>query len=162
METLHTLLFVLQVLVAVALIVFILIQHGRGADAGAAFGSGSSSTVFGSQGATGFLSKVTTILAIIFLGNSLLLAYLATQSIRQKPASLLDNSAVVIEQEAAETKQDIPAIETEQQDMPAISGTEMETEQEDMPAIQVEQDIPLIIEQQSDMQDSDLPELPTK
>ena len=86
--------------VAVALIGFILIQHGKGADAGAAFGSGSSATVFGSQGAGNFLTRVTTVLAVIFLGNSLLLAYLATQQIRTAPASLLDQPAAIIEQEA--------------------------------------------------------------
>jgi preprotein translocase subunit SecG len=113
METVHTLLFVLQVLVGVALIGFILIQHGKGADAGAAFGSGSSSTVFGSQGSGGFLTKVTTVLAIIFLSNSLLLAYLATQSLQEVPTSLLDQPGVVVEQETME--QDIPAAVIEEQ-----------------------------------------------
>lgn len=108
METIHTLLFVLQVLVAVALIGFILIQHGKGADAGAAFGSGSSSTVFGSQGASSFLTRVTTVLAIIFLGNSLLLAYLATQDIRQVPTSLLDDPEAMVEEQLIE--QDIPEV----------------------------------------------------
>ena len=79
MESIYTLLFILQVVVAVVLIVFVLIQHGKGADAGAAFGSGSSSTVFGSQGSSSFLTKVTTFLAIVFLANSLLLAYLTSQ-----------------------------------------------------------------------------------
>ena len=100
MDTVQTLLFILEVVVAVALIGFILIQHGKGADAGAAFGSGSSATVFGSQGAGNFLTRVTTVLAVIFLGNSLLLAYLATQQIRTAPASLLDQPAAIIEQEA--------------------------------------------------------------
>lgn len=100
MDTVQTLLFILEVVVAVALIGFILIQHGKGADAGAAFGSGSSATVFGSQGAGNFLTRVTTVLAVIFLGNSLLLAYLATQQIRTAPASLLDQPAVIIEQAA--------------------------------------------------------------
>jgi len=126
METTHTLLFVLQVLVAVALIGLILIQHGKGADAGAAFGSGSSSTVFGSSGSSSFLTKFTTVLAIVFLGNSLLLAYLASQNIQQVPTSLLDQPGVVMEQEA------------------------------------VEQDIPAVIEEQSDALDSDLPSLPTE
>lgn len=126
METTHTLLFVLQVLVAVALIGLILIQHGKGADAGAAFGSGSSSTVFGSSGAASFLTKLTTGLAVVFLGNSLLLAYLATQNIQEVPTSLLDQPGIVLEQEA------------------------------------VEQDIPAVIEEQSDVQDSDLPSLPTQ
>lgn len=115
METTHTLLFVLQVLVAVALIGLILIQHGKGADAGAAFGSGSSSTVFGSSGSASFLTKFTAGLAFVFLGNSLLLAYLATQNIQQAPSSLLDQPGVVMEQQAVE--QDIPAAIEEQSDI---------------------------------------------
>ena len=106
MGTLHTLLFVLQVLVAVVLIGFILIQHGKGADAGAAFGSGSSSTVFGSQGSGSFLTKVTAVLVFIFLSNSLFLGYLASKSIKQTPASLLDQPGVVLQQDKPE--QDIP------------------------------------------------------
>jgi preprotein translocase subunit SecG len=104
MESIYTLLFVLQVVVAVALIGFVLIQHGKGADAGAAFGSGSSSTVFGSQGSGSFLTKVTTFLAILFLANSLLLAYLSTQKIREAPVSLLDTPASVVEQEEVTTE----------------------------------------------------------
>lgn len=115
METVHTLLFVLQVLVAVALIGIILVQHGKGADAGAAFGSGSSSTVFGSQGSGNFMTKVTTVLAVIFLSNSLFLAYLASQSLSETPMSLLDQVEAVVEQEAVE--QDIPvSIEQQSQD----------------------------------------------
>ena len=112
MDTVQTLLFILEVVVAVALIGFILIQHGKGADAGAAFGSGSSATVFGSQGAGNFLTRVTTVLAVIFLGNSLLLAYLATQQIRTAPTSLLDRPAAVIEQEAP-PRETPPAVEQE-------------------------------------------------
>lgn len=104
METTQTLLFVLQVLVSVALIGLILIQHGKGADAGAAFGSGSSSTVFGSSGAASFLTKFTTGLAVVFLANSLLLAYLATQNIQQAPTSLLDQEGVVQQVEETEQK----------------------------------------------------------
>lgn len=126
METTHTLLFVLQVLVAVALIGLILVQHGKGADAGAAFGSGSSSTVFGSSGATSFLTKVTAGLAFVFLSNSLLLAYLATENIKTEPTSLLDQPGVVLQQEA------------------------------------VEKDIPAMTEEQTDMQDSDIPNLPAQ
>ena len=89
MQTLQTLLFVLQIIVAVALIGFVLIQHGKGADTGAAFGSGASSTVFGSRGSGNFLTRTTTVLATIFLGNSLLLGYLASDMVRHK-GSLLD------------------------------------------------------------------------
>ncbi len=113
METVHTLLFVLQVLVAVALIGIILVQHGKGADAGAAFGSGSSSTVFGSQGSGNFMTKVTTVLAVIFLCNSLFLAYLATQSLAEAPTSLFDQVETVAE-EAVD--QDMPAVIEQLQD----------------------------------------------
>ncbi len=114
MESTQTLLFVLQVLVAVALIGLILIQHGKGADAGAAFGSGSSSTVFGSSGSASFLTKLTAGLAFVFLANSLLLAYLATQNIQEAPTSLLDQPGVVMEQQVLE--QDMPAAIEEQSD----------------------------------------------
>jgi preprotein translocase subunit SecG len=91
-ETLQTLLFVLQVLVAMALIGFILIQHGKGADAGAAFGSGASATVFGASGSGNFMTRATTILALVFLANSLALAYLATQR-TVEPVSLMQQQA---------------------------------------------------------------------
>lgn len=94
METVHTVLLVLQVLVAVSLIGLILIQHGKGADAGAAFGSGASHTVFGAQGSGNFLSRTTAILAFIFLSNSLGLAYLASQRV-QSSRSLMDQPVVV-------------------------------------------------------------------
>lgn len=79
METLQTLLLALQVLCAVSLIGFILIQHGKGADAGAAFGSGASTTVFGASGSGNFLTKTTTALAVVFLLNSLALAWIAKE-----------------------------------------------------------------------------------
>lgn len=71
----HTVLVVIQVLVAVSLIGLVLIQHGKGADAGAAFGSGSSGTVFGARGAANFLSRATAWLATVFFAISLALAY---------------------------------------------------------------------------------------
>ena len=71
METLQALLLVVQVICALSLIGFILIQHGKGADAGAAFGSGASTTVFGASGSGNFLTKTTTALAFVFLINSL-------------------------------------------------------------------------------------------
>jgi preprotein translocase subunit SecG len=72
----YTFLVVVQVLTAVALIGLILIQHGKGADAGAAFGSGASGTVFGSRGSANFLSRATAWLATVFFSTSLALAYI--------------------------------------------------------------------------------------
>jgi preprotein translocase subunit SecG len=72
----YTILVIAQVLVAIGLIGLVLIQHGKGADAGAAFGSGASGTVFGSRGSANFLSRSTAWLAAIFFCLSLALAYL--------------------------------------------------------------------------------------
>ena len=79
METLQALLLVVQVVCAIALIGFILIQRGKGADAGVAFGSGASATVFGASGSSNFLTKTTTALAFVFLVNSLVLAWMAKE-----------------------------------------------------------------------------------
>src|SRR5437016_6315902 len=76
---LHTVLAVVQVLVAIIVIGLILLQQGKGADAGAAFGSGASGTVFGARGSANFLSRATAILATVFFAVSLSLAYLATE-----------------------------------------------------------------------------------
>lgn len=75
---LYTILVVIQVLVAVTLIGLILLQHGKGADAGAAFGSGASGTVFGASGSANFLSRATAALATVFFAVSLSLAYLVS------------------------------------------------------------------------------------
>lgn len=80
----HTLILVAHVVVAVALIALVLLQQGKGADAGAAFGSGSSSTMFGSQGSASFLSRTTAILATAFFMTSLTLAYFSTQTVQSK------------------------------------------------------------------------------
>lgn len=85
---LYGILLVVQVVVAVALIALVLMQHGKGADAGAAFGSGASATVFGARGSANFLSRSTAILAVIFFVNSLSLAYLAASG--PEARSLID------------------------------------------------------------------------
>jgi len=72
----YTVLMVVQLLVGISLIALVLIQHGKGADAGAAFGSGASGTVFGARGAANFLSRSTAWLAAVFFIVSLALAYL--------------------------------------------------------------------------------------
>lgn len=89
---LQTILLVLHVIVAIALIAFILLQQGRGATTGAAFGSGASSTVFGSRGSASFLSRTTSVLAIVFFSNCLLLAFLGGQN-RAGPQSVLEQLA---------------------------------------------------------------------
>lgn len=77
---LYNILMVVHVVIAVAMISLILLQHGKGADAGAAFGSGASGTVFGSRGSGSFLSHTTAWLAVVFFLTSLSLAYLASSN----------------------------------------------------------------------------------
>ncbi len=85
---------VLHVLVALAIIGLVMIQRGRGADAGAGFGGGSSNTFFGARGAATFLSKTTAIMAAVFFSTSLALAYLADRK-DNKPVDIMDGPANV-------------------------------------------------------------------
>ncbi len=103
---LHEIIVIVHVLLCVSLIGLILIQHGKGADAGAAFGGGASGTVFGSQGATSFLSRTTAILATLFFITSLSLAYFSIQKIEKKPKSVLESAPqeVVIDSEVPSTE----------------------------------------------------------
>jgi len=73
----HLLLVIVHVIVCIALIMIVLLQTGKGADIGAAFGGGGSQTLFGSTGASTFLSKATTMAAVVFMFTSLGLAYMS-------------------------------------------------------------------------------------
>jgi len=97
---LHNVILVIHVLVAIGVVGLVLIQQGKGADAGAAFGGGASSTVFGSQGSGSFLTRATGVLATIFFITSLTLAYLSTQNVN--PTSVVDT--------VKEQKADVPAV----------------------------------------------------
>ena len=88
---LRTILTFLQVVSAVGIVGLVLLQRGKGADAGAGFGAGASGTVFGARGASTGLSRMTAIFAAIFMLNSLALTYLFQRDARGVPApSLLD------------------------------------------------------------------------
>ncbi len=76
----QTLVLVLHILAAAAIVVLVLLQHGKGADMGAAFGSGSAGSLFGSAGAANFLSRTTAILAAVFFLTSLGLTYFSAPS----------------------------------------------------------------------------------
>jgi preprotein translocase subunit SecG len=111
----YTVLMVVQVLAAVSLIGLVLLQHGKGADAGAAFGSGASSTVFGSRGSANFLSRMTAWLATVFFAVSLALAYLV-HGTSQEAASVVDK---IQQGEPATVAGDDPAVVPEAQEPPA-------------------------------------------
>jgi preprotein translocase subunit SecG len=82
------------VLSAFAIVGLVLLQRGKGADAGAGFGAGASGTVFGARGATTGLSRMTAVFAAIFMINSLCLTYLFQRDARAQPESLLDKVPV--------------------------------------------------------------------
>ncbi len=85
MAWLTTLLIVVQVIAAIAVIVLVLLQHGKGADMGAAFGGGASGSLFGATGSANFLSRSTGVVATVFFLATLGLAYTSTEI--KRPAS---------------------------------------------------------------------------
>src|SRR5687768_18214620 len=87
---LRTILTIVQVLSGFSIVALVLLQRGKGADAGAGFGAGASGTVFGARGATTGLSRMTAIFAAVFMLNSLCLTYLFQRDVRAAPESLLD------------------------------------------------------------------------
>jgi preprotein translocase subunit SecG len=88
----QNLILIVHMLAAACIIILVLLQHGKGADAGAGFGGGASGTVFGSQGSTPFLMKLTAALALIFFVTSLTLAYRSAHENQNKVADAQVNS----------------------------------------------------------------------
>lgn len=107
MNWLHTALVFAHLLFATAIVALVLLQRGKGADAGAGFGAGASGTVFGARGSASFLSRSTAMLATAFIITSLSLAYLGSND--QAPSSVLDRVNVP----APAPANDLPAIPAE-------------------------------------------------
>jgi len=99
-------------LIALSIIILVLVQRGKGAEAGAAFGAGASGTVFGSRGSTSFFSRATALLATAFFATSLTLAYISSQT-SGAPESL-------IEEVLTEEAEAIPATEQAEDLVPAL------------------------------------------
>ncbi|WP_022950814.1 preprotein translocase subunit SecG [Leucothrix mucor] len=123
---LYNILLIVQLVVSLGIIGLVLMQHGKGADAGAAFGGGggggASGSVFGSQGSGNFLSRSTAILATVFFVNSLLLAWLVahpeggTQSVVE---SVVTSTSQAPEKAVPSAPSDVP--------VPAAASTPAET-----------------------------------
>src|SRR3954462_2302723 len=93
MQVWSNLLFILQILSAMAMIGLVLIQHGKGADMGASFGSGASGSLFGATGSANFLSRSTAVCALVFFVATLYLAYSANDRPKATTGSVLDRPA---------------------------------------------------------------------
>lgn len=91
-NSMFSVILVFHILVGVAIIALVLLQHGKGADMGAAFGSGASGSLFGASGSANFLSRTTAVLAAVFFLTSLGLSYLAVGS-RASSSSVMEGVA---------------------------------------------------------------------
>ena len=133
METIQKAALITHTLIALGIIALVLLQRGKGADAGAAFGAGASGTVFGARGSGSFFSRATAILATAFFASSLTLAYLSSQR-SAGPESLLEDAAIVEEQveEAPVINEEMPV-----SDMPSL---ELSDDEPAIPAL--EEDVP--------------------
>ncbi len=110
---LETVVVVLHLLGALGVVALVLLQQGKGADAGASFGAGASNTVFGGQGSSTFLSKFTAILAACFFITSLGLGYFAKEKAHQLTQVGLPNPAV-LEVKQKPAADDVPVLEGQQ------------------------------------------------
>ena len=137
----QTTVLIAHTLIAIGIIVLVLLQRGKGADTGAAFGAGASGTVFGSRGSTSFFSRTTAILATAFFATSLALAWISSQTVSGGPDSLIEDvlgDAPADVPEAAPADEAVPALpEAEDTASEAIDASvpplEPETAEESAP-----------------------------
>ncbi len=131
MENIQKAVLIGHTVIALLIIILVLLQRGKGADAGAAFGAGASGTVFGARGSGSFFSRATAVCATLFFVSSLTLAYLSSQR-PSAPSSLLEDAAVIeadVDTEALpESGDDMPT-----SDLPSLEPTDDSLE---MPAIE--------------------------
>ncbi|MEH6580073.1 MAG: preprotein translocase subunit SecG [Amphritea sp.] len=109
----ETLVLAVHVLLAAGIIALVLLQQGKGAEAGASFGSGASQTVFGSQGTGSFLGRMTAVLAICLFATSFVLAVYA----KDKASTVTDAgipAAELIESSAEQVEEQLPTLENQQ------------------------------------------------
>ena len=124
MENVNSLLSIAQVLLSVSLIALVLMQHGKGADAGAAFGGGASASVFGARGSGNFLSKATGIIATLFFIVCMSLAYVSSN--REAPGSVM--------QSVTEIEQGSQSVNSgESSDLPPAEGSNEVNKNSDLP-----------------------------
>ena len=131
MENIQTTVLIVHTLIALGIIALVLLQRGKGAEAGAAFGAGASGTVFGARGSTNFFSRTTAILATAFFATSLTLAYISSQR-SGSPDSLIEDVAI------EETTGQAPEAVIPDDDVPALPGmdsAEPDADDVDVPSL---------------------------
>ncbi|MGI9249181.1 MAG: preprotein translocase subunit SecG [Woeseiaceae bacterium] len=133
MDTLQKAVLITHTLIALLIIVLVLLQRGKGADAGAAFGAGASGTVFGARGSSSFFSRATAVCATAFFVSSLTLAYLSSQG-SVAPTSLLEDAPAVEAEAEADTAPEL-SDEMPVSDLPSLEPTE---DPVDLPSLEEE------------------------
>jgi preprotein translocase subunit SecG len=129
MDTIQKAVLIGHTLIALLIIVLVLLQRGKGADAGAAFGAGASGTVFGARGSGSFFSRATAVCATAFFVTSLTLAYLSSQNYAA-PSSVIDDVPEV-EEAIDAVESGMPALETGD-----AAGDDLADDAADMPALE--------------------------
>ena len=137
---------IFHVLIAIAMVAFILVQRGPGATAGAAFGSGASGTVFGSRGAGSFLSRTTWILATLFCLISLTMAVVVSRGVATPEADLgVVATPVEVDQPSADLVPDTPILDDTGQgsDLPVLDTADDAPSSGDLPTLDQEAPEPI-------------------
>jgi len=138
-----SILLVIQILVSVSIITLVLLQQGKGADMGAAFGSGASGTVFGARGSGSFFTRATGILAMVFFINCLLIASPLVRETTKPDESLAER----IEQQATQQQKATEAAATGEaleqrmageEDVPAVVTDQLPDDKSEVPAVPAE------------------------
>jgi preprotein translocase subunit SecG len=148
----------IQILVSVSIIALVLLQQGKGADMGAAFGSGSSGTVFGARGSGSFFTRATGFLAAVFFINCLLIASPLVRETGETEETLADRieQQETLQQEAAERAAIGEVLENQQageEDFPAAITGQLPGEESDVPAV---------ISEQLPAEETDVPGVPAE
>ncbi|WP_312510985.1 preprotein translocase subunit SecG [Massilia sp.] len=118
----HNLIIVVQVISALAIIGLVLMQHGKGADMGAAFGSGASGSLFGATGSSNFMSKATALAAAIFFGSTLALAYIGNTRVGGADEGVMGRITVPSSQAPATGIPATTPAQTAPADVPTLPG----------------------------------------
>jgi preprotein translocase subunit SecG len=140
MDTIQKAMLSAHTLIALGIILLVLMQRGKGADAGAAFGAGASGTVFGARGSGSFFSRATAILATAFFASSLTLAYLSSQRTEGPEERLIENVQPIADpvESVPELADDLAEDPLAVDDMPALEPEEAVEEAYELPAMEGE------------------------
>jgi preprotein translocase subunit SecG len=135
MNTIQTVVLIGHTVIALLIIILVLVQRGKGADAGAAFGSGASGTVFGARGSSNFFSRATAILATAFFASSLTLAYISSQH-GGAPDSLIEGAPALAPAEAEAETDAMPELP----EFPELGDEAPAADAEEIPALEPQPD----------------------